>query len=544
MCKNILAIFNRELRKNIKDEYIKDNIIRSKALMYNSVCNKFPEFKTIFEQNFIREEFREVLYCIFKDLPIIPPCKNPLCNKHTNLRNFSKGFQIFCSNKCLTEWQKNDEGFKDRISKTKINYNHELRLKNNNLDIINDGNYYIIHDYCKHGDVRIYKSTYNKIRNTGNSFCIRCQEEVYNNYNPTQEDILSFQNRFPDFYDKHKSSMKYDWMMLYYPREFKILTTYFKKRVEPYNKDKHRIAELNYMFLHKLEGRNKCPICHKDTKFITSFSGYRIFCDEHMIGFNKSSQEIRLAEYIAKTGYSPVLYNFRDDINKEYDFYFPELNYAIEYNGCWWHNDKNKDPMYHVNKRRNAEMHGIKLLFIWEDEYSQKEKIVYSYINRILDYDIIKVDGNKCGIVADNDRTINSRYIKKNYLHDYQRSDINIYLHYNNDMVACLSFRLLSNGEYLMLYYVEKRGYTVSNGISILFHYFISNYEYFRIICNADCDILEHFDCLRLGFQETAEIDNVYFLYKAKRYKKGINGKNSVTKCYTSGIKIYEYEHE
>jgi len=66
---------------------------------------------------------------------------------------------------------------------------------------------------------------------------------------------------------------------------------------------------------------------------------------------------------------------------KELDFYIPEKNIAIEYNGLWWHSeDAGKDRNYHYDKWRQCDDQGIQLINVWEDDWFNKKEIIQSML--------------------------------------------------------------------------------------------------------------------------------------------------------------------
>lgn len=67
----------------------------------------------------------------------------------------------------------------------------------------------------------------------------------------------------------------------------------------------------------------------------------------------------------------------------ELDIYIPELNKAIEVNGCYWHSDEGIVPRnnmtakeYHQTKIDAARAHSIDIAFIWECDWKNKNKEV------------------------------------------------------------------------------------------------------------------------------------------------------------------------
>lgn len=61
----------------------------------------------------------------------------------------------------------------------------------------------------------------------------------------------------------------------------------------------------------------------------------------------------------------------------EVDIYIPSLKIAIEYNGVYWHSDKSgKGNLYHWGKRKACEANGVRLITVWEDDWSYRREVV------------------------------------------------------------------------------------------------------------------------------------------------------------------------
>lgn len=80
---------------------------------------------------------------------------------------------------------------------------------------------------------------------------------------------------------------------------------------------------------------------------------------------------------------------------KELDVYIPSKNFAIEFDGIYYHKN---DKKYHLNKTISCEEKGIQLIHIFEDEWYFKEEIVKSMIKSKLGYSSNKVYARKCSI--------------------------------------------------------------------------------------------------------------------------------------------------
>lgn len=64
----------------------------------------------------------------------------------------------------------------------------------------------------------------------------------------------------------------------------------------------------------------------------------------------------------------------------EIDIFVPQLSLGIEVNGDYWHSDKYKSKDYHVNKLNHAENRGVRLMYIREHDWENKQEIVKSMI--------------------------------------------------------------------------------------------------------------------------------------------------------------------
>jgi hypothetical protein len=100
---------------------------------------------------------------------------------------------------------------------------------------------------------------------------------------------------------------------------------------------------------------------------------------------NTSRAEIAILEYIqellpnieVKHGDKKLLNGLQLDI------YIPEKQFAIEFNGIYWHSEaRGKTKTYHYDKWRNCKDKGVQLIQIWEDEWSRNPE----QIKRMLAY--------------------------------------------------------------------------------------------------------------------------------------------------------------
>lgn len=77
-----------------------------------------------------------------------------------------------------------------------------------------------------------------------------------------------------------------------------------------------------------------------------------------------------------------IFYNDRNLISpSELDIYIPNKNFAIEYNGLYWHSEKlGKNKNYHLDKLNKVKETGNTLFTIWEDDWVYRQDIVKEMI--------------------------------------------------------------------------------------------------------------------------------------------------------------------
>lgn len=92
---------------------------------------------------------------------------------------------------------------------------------------------------------------------------------------------------------------------------------------------------------------------------------------------SKSSKaEQKIAELLVALGFE-VERNTRKVIDGEVDIFIPSHNFAIEYNGVYWHSEAIRpDKTYHEKKHKACLAKGITLFTVWEDDWNKRQDIV------------------------------------------------------------------------------------------------------------------------------------------------------------------------
>lgn len=154
----------------------------------------------------------------------------------------------------------------------------------------------------------------------------------------------------------------------------------------------------------------------------------------------------------------------------ELDAYFPELKIAFEFDGLYWHSEKKKDSKYHLKKTEECELHGIRLVHVFEDEWIRHKNIVKDRICSILGIRRQRIYARKC-VVKEIDSSVSNEFLNKNHLQGGDSSPIRYGLFYNNELVSVMTFekpRFNKNYDWELVRFASKIGVQVIGGASKL----------------------------------------------------------------------------
>ena len=466
--------------KKLKEYVYPDGMYKNTRSNSQTIKKHFPEI-----YNNIKDNYQINLYMLLNNIKEIPVCKNTKCNNIVKLKNIGAGFRQFCCNKCISEFQKTDINFKNKISNSKKN-NSILKLNNKfkNLKIEhykNNKNYYLINNYCTHSPFTIYRATFNKLYKNNKNLCIECNKELIKNFNPTKEKIIEFQNKFQDFFNIHKLAFDKKWFQLYYPKEYKIIITW-SKHINTIS-----LSEQIYLFRKKLVNRPICKICNKrELIFKSSFSGYSKTCTSKACYMNSSTLEIEVYNFLLSLNSTTKSKFFIN--RREYDIIVQDKNLLVEFNGLYWHGDLIKDDKkYHYNKYLLAKEYNYDLFNIWEDDWHYKNDIIKSILTYKVGRQPININGRECIIKEFKDT---KQFLNENHLQGWCQSSINLGLYYEDELVSLMTFgarKISSKNQYELLRFCNKKYTNVRGGASKLFKYFTKHYNS-DIISYASCD--------------------------------------------------------
>jgi very-short-patch-repair endonuclease len=127
----------------------------------------------------------------------------------------------------------------------------------------------------------------------------------------------------------------------------------------------------------------KCTTCNHE--FEDRVHNGRIPRCPKCFPFNVSQLEIDIRTYIESIYNGKLIFNDRSIIGPlELDIVIPDLKLAIEVNGIFWHSDEMKPVGYHENKTNKCKEVGYELLYIWEDDWDNEQKLVKELLENII----------------------------------------------------------------------------------------------------------------------------------------------------------------
>jgi hypothetical protein len=179
----------------------------------------------------------------------------------------------------------------------------------------------------------------------------------------------------------------------------------------------------------------------------------------------------------------------------EVDIFIPEKQIGIEYNGLYYHSECNgKGKFYHRKKTELCKEKGIRLLQIFEDEWTNKRRICESRIRCILNKIRRKVYARKCAVKII-DTELKDKFLKKYHIQGTDKSSLHYGLFYKNRLVAVMTFGKPRNAlgnknkeeeHWELVRYCTISNFMIVGGASKLLSHFKKNNTFKEITTYAD----------------------------------------------------------
>lgn len=220
---------------------------------------------------------------------------------------------------------------------------------------------------------------------------------------------------------------------------------------------------------------------------------------------NTSHEEKEIRKFVSEELGIPAVYNSKTVISPlELDVYIPSKNTAIEFNGNYWHSDEYIDKNYHRDKTLNCTKKGIRLIHIFEYEWTdeRKNRIIRNIIrNTLTDNSTIIYARNT--LIKEIDTEKYKDFCNKYHLQGYASANIMLGCFHNNELLGIISFgksRFNKDYEYELIRLCWRNDVKVIGGSEKLFSYFKNNYRPKSIITYCNISKFTGNVYTRLGF--------------------------------------------
>lgn len=232
-----------------------------------------------------------------------------------------------------------------------------------------------------------------------------------------------------------------------------------------------------------------------------------------------SKYEAEIHEWLSSIYSDEILINkygiIKDDTKKQLDFYIPNKQLAIEFNGDFIHSaNYGKSADYHLNKTILCSEQGIRLIHIFEHEWNSKQDIIKSIISSALGIYETRVYARKCEL-----RDVSSKeareFLEINHLQGFIPSSYRVGLYYNNELIQLLCFgkNRFKRDEIELLRMCTKLDTQVVGGFSKLLKYQL----YKEFISYVDLSKFSANGYLKNGFEIISQSAPSYKYIKGER---------------------------
>lgn len=253
----------------------------------------------------------------------------------------------------------------------------------------------------------------------------------------------------------------------------------------------------------------KCNECGEQFKWYMIGDTYRPYCKKcFKAPFSKLEKE--LANYISS--FINIEENNRTILNgKELDIFIPTKNIAFEFDGIYWHNNKNNSFKYEECKKKN-----IRLIRITESDWKRNNEKIKYYIKSMLGIYDEKIQARKC-IIKEITTKEYKDFVNKNHLQEYVPASVRIGLFYNNELIEVEGFskaRFSKKYEWELSRECSKNGVQIIGGKSKLLKYFERKYTPKSLLSYCEKDKFSGVSYEKCGFILDHESPPNYMYYK------------------------------
>ena len=239
--------------------------------------------------------------------------------------------------------------------------------------------------------------------------------------------------------------------------------------------DKYDYSNVNY-----INARTKvCIICPIHGEFWQTPDDHlhSYGCSKCIAQHSKSEDEI--SEYINNICNIKNIVRDRDILgdNLECDILIPSYKLAIEFDGIYWHSEKQgKDKNYHLHKTELAESKGYHLIHIFEDEWLEHKNLVLNKVRHFLGCDTDKpvIGARKC-VIKTVSKTLAEPFLTTYHIQGFVGSTAYYGAFYGGILVGVMTFKQEKQGMWNLTRFATNTDYRLPGLASKMFKQFIKD---------------------------------------------------------------------
>lgn len=326
-------------------------------------------------------------------------------------------------------------------------------------------------------------------------------------------------------------------------KDFNILTPYkkyFSKQKQYLETKCNKCNNIEYKTLVSLERGTMCNKCFPK---------------------GSSIQEQEVKDFITSLNIEYISNDRKIISPKEIDIYIPSKNFAIEYNGLFWHSGDKIDKKKHIEKTKECHSKNIQLFHVYSDEWINKQDIIKSMIKHRLNISDNIIFARKCEIreVISKEASL---FYDKTHISGKSHYRKSFGLYYKDELVSLLAFKVPIQKKYgsaiEIVRFSNKLNTSVVGGFSKLFKKsleWVKKENYQCVVCYADLRFGQGKVYLKNNFQFIGNTSPGYWYTDGKkryfRFKfraqpgkpeKQVAIENNVSPIYDCGHNIYLYK--
>lgn len=263
-------------------------------------------------------------------------------------------------------------------------------------------------------------------------------------------------------------------------------------------------------------------ICKKHGKFTINQAASHTNLNQGCPKCSQSKPEKFIQNLLNSWGLSYKVNNRKIIPPQELDFYIPDKNIAIEFNGLHHHSEfaHGKKSDYHLNKTIMCHDLGINLIHIFEDEYESDKNKIKFILKDILKCKKYKLLSDIC-VVKKVDINTTDKFLSKYKYYTINPYDKSYGLYYKNKLVFVSTF----NGDNL-IQYCSIGNFEIVGGLGKILQ------QFEKVKHKIDCRYID-VDLLREMFDIVTTISPIpwYFNDKFKRLPNYFEGCDRIWDC-------------